>query len=199
MEKRDTPTMRAGAWDFVDESDASGFQPIQLSVEIIRPVRHVVHGVAALGEIPRDWALWVRGGDQLDPARSTGKGDRLDLLLWHQPALAANEAQTLVSREGSIEIGDDDADVMQLQATTERIAHSPDPSMGFSASACASSDWSNVPSVTAVGDPTTETPAVGAGCSFPIGNLSSRRISPRLRAPVSSKYARSTLSAIGTA
>ncbi len=132
MEKGDAPTVRADAWSFVDQANAIGFQPSELTLEIAGAIGHVVHGVAALGQKPGDGAIGIGWGDEFDPAAATGEGNGFDHLLRHHPMLAPSESETRVGGQCGIEIRYHDANMVQFETADGGIAHTPLSSTGVS-------------------------------------------------------------------
>ena len=111
----------------VDQLRARGREIRERPLEVGDLVRDVVHARPTAREEPPDRRVLAERRDELHPALAHPHRRRLDTLLVDTLAMLEPAAEeTLVRRDGLVEIGDRDADVMDAQclhATDVTVAH----------------------------------------------------------------------------
>ena len=121
VDEGDPPTMSPPARALVDEPDAEGSEPVELGLNIGDPIGDMVHRVASLGKEAANRSVGIGGLDELKVAGPGLVGHGVDALLAHLEPFAVGEPEPLIGGHGSIEIGHDDSDVMELEGQGKRF------------------------------------------------------------------------------
>jgi len=113
MNERDLQTVQAAAGCIVDQLRAVADEVGEGGVDVVDPVRHVVHSRPALREEAAYGRVLGECAEQLHAAVADRNRDRVDSLLLESVAvLELGAEQACVRLEGLVEILDRDAEVV---------------------------------------------------------------------------------------
>jgi hypothetical protein len=113
MHERHLEPEHPAPWTGVDQLDALRSEPLERSSHVADLVGDVMHALASLGEEATDGRVLLERCQQLDTALAEAHRGCLDpLVVDPLPVLEPAAEQPLVRPDGSVQVLDRDADVM---------------------------------------------------------------------------------------